>query len=254
MLTATIGGGKGGGGKTTLTRNLAPILARRGRVLVIDADSQGGLTLASGISAPPYTLADVLLGKRTLRAATLEAGSFHILPAGRALAEAELAIAGKIGRESILKRALASATADYDMVLIDSGPSLGLMSVNALAASDGVVCVVRPQAQDLAALGEYMQTVSEIQAAINPTLTVIGIVANEYSTQLNHHAEALEVLKTQTGAPMLGTVGRSVRLAEASAQGLALADYDKSNDRISEIETIARGIERWQRKQQSQAH
>lgn len=250
MLTATIGGGKGGTGKTTLTRNLAPIFARSWRVLVIDADSQGGLTLASGVSAPPYTLADVLLGRRSLRQVALESGPFHIVPAGRALAEAELAIAGKIGRESILKRALASVANDYDLALIDSGPSLGLMSVNALAASNGVVCVVRPQAQDLAALGEYLQTVSEIQAAINPTLAVIGIVANEFSTQLNHHAEAVEMLKSETGAPLLGTVGRSVRLAEASAQGLALADYDKSNDRVSEIEAIAKGIEKWQRKQQ----
>ncbi len=250
MLVITVGGGKGGTGKTTLTRNIAPILAKRARVLAIDADSQGGLTLATGITAPPYTLADVLTQKRALRGAIADAGTFSLVCAGRALAEAELVISGKIGRESLLKRALDTVANDYDIALIDSGPSLGLMSINALAASDGVVCVVRPQAQDLGALAEYLQTVAEIQGAINPALSVIGIVANEYSTQLNHHAEALEMLKRDTGAPMLGTVGRSVRLAEASAQGLALADYDKSNDRVSEIEHIVRGIERWLKSKQ----
>lgn len=250
MQVITIGGGKGGTGKTTFTRNLAPLLARRWRVLAIDGDSQGGLTLASGITTPPYMLADVLMGKRTLSGAMVDAGAFRIVCASRALAEAELVIAGKIGRESLLRRALATVADDFDVVLIDSGPSLGLMSVNALAASDGVVCVVRPQAQDLGALAEYMQTVAEIQSAINPSVATIGIVANEYSTQLNHHAEALEVLKRDTGTPLLGTIGRSVRLAEAAAQGLALADYEPSNDRVGEIEHITRGIERWLKRQQ----
>lgn len=251
MQVITIGGGKGGTGKTTFTRNLAPLLARRWRVLAIDGDSQGGLTLASGITTPPYTLADVLMGKRTLSGAMVDAGAFRIVCAGRALAEAELAISGKIGRESLLKRTLATVANDYDIALIDSGPSLGLMSVNALTASDGVVCVVRPQAQDLAALGEYLQTVAEIQSAINPALSIIGIVANEYQAQLNHHTEALEVLKRDIGAPMLGTIGRSVRLAEAAAGGLALADYDKNNPRVDEIEHITKAIEKWLKNQLS---
>ena len=251
MQVLTIGGGKGGTGKTTLTRNLAPLLAKTWRVLAVDADSQGGLTRSSGISPPPYTLADVMLNKRPLSAAIVDAGAFSLLGAGRELAEAELAIAGKIGRESILAKALATVATTYDVVLIDSGPSLGLMSINALAASTGVLCVVRPQAQDLAALGEYLQTVSDVKGAINPALSIVGIVANEYSGQMNHHLEAVEVLKRDTGAPMLGTVGRSVRLAEAAAGGLTLADYDRTNPRVDEIEQVTKAINKWLKNQQS---
>lgn len=239
---------KGGVGKTTVTRNIAPHLARRRRVLCVDADPQGALSRAFGVvladDAP--TLADVLTGAAPIAAAIVETPEgLAVVPADRGLAEAELTIAGKMGRETTLRRALGAVADRFDLVLIDAPPALSLLSVNVLAAVGAVLIPTRPNTQDLHALREFLATVVDARAALNERLEVLGIVPNEYDARLTLHTDAMAAMR-EAHLPVLGvTIGRSVRVAEAMGAAQSIATYDAGNPRADEFKQLAKEVDRW---------
>lgn len=250
MLVIAVANHKGGVGKTTVARNIAPALATRRRVLAVDLDPQGALSRSLGVTlnADALTLADVLTGGAPAARALVELSpTLALLPSDRRLAEAELTIAGKMGRETMLRRALAALADRFDVVLIDTPPTLGLLMVNALAAAHGVLIPTRPNTQDLHALRDFLATVDEARAALNPELHTLGIVANEYDARLTLHADALAAMR-DAGLPVLGVqIGRSVRVAEASGAALALRDYDAGNPRVDEFDRLTKDLETWLR-------
>ena len=180
MYICAIANQKGGVGKTTTAHNLGVQLARNAktRVLLLDLDAQGNLSDACGLDPQTleYTVFDVLAGNASIAEAksTLEAG-LDILPANIRLAEAELAFAGRMGRENLLKKALLSVSGEYDYVLIDCPPSLGLLTVNALNAANGLLIPVQVEYYALAGLALIRQT-AELVRDLNPDLAILGLV------------------------------------------------------------------------------
>jgi chromosome partitioning protein len=247
MQAIAVANHKGGVGKTTVTRNIAPVLASRRRVLCVDMDPQGALTRSLGIElgASDLTIADAITWAAPAAHAIVDISPrLSLLPADRRLAEAELTIAGRSGREEALRRALATLGDRYDLALIDAPPTLGLLMVNTLIASDGVLIPTRPNTQDLHALRDFLATIDALSATTRHDVQALGIVANEYDTRAALHADALAAMRG-AGLKVLGTIGRSVRVAEASGAAQSIADYDAGNPRAAEFKRIAKDVDRW---------
>ena len=209
MQTIAIGTHKGGVGKTTLTFNLAHELANAGtRVLMIDADYQASLTGMSGCAeSPGHNLTQIMTGALSIRSVITELRSnLHLVPADVELANAELTLTAKIGRENILRRALAALDDQLDVCLIDCPPSLSLMTVNALAASQGVLVPLQPTSVDLRALDLFLATINDVHAQINPHLVLMGAVLTFYDPRYSLHGEAMKALQ-DAGLKVLGTIG-----------------------------------------------
>ena len=206
---------KGGTGKTTAVRTLADAFRRRGvQTLAIDLDPQGNLSDYFGLAAEKVTIADVLCG----RARAAEAISYDLIPANLALAEAELLLAGKMGRELRLRRALAEVTGEYELILIDCPPSLGLLTVNALVASDRALITAEAQYFALRAVDQAMEVVELARDTLNPELAVLGLLLNRADMRTLHSRAALASLRERYGATVFETVVRSSIAYAASAQ------------------------------------
>ena len=189
MYICSIANQKGGVGKTTTTHNLGVQLARdaQKRVLLLDLDAQGNLSDACGLEPQTLerTVFDVLAGNVPIAGAksTLETG-LDILPANIRLAEAELAFAGRMGRENLLKKALASVAGEYDYVLIDCPPSLGLLTVNALNAANGLLVPVQVEYYALAGLALIRQTAELVRDRKTLNKDVAAALADEWGDAL----------------------------------------------------------------------
>jgi chromosome partitioning protein len=215
---------KGGTGKTTAVRTLTDVLRRSGvRTLAVDLDPQGNLS--DYFDLPPDvqpTIADVLSGR--FRAA--EAVHADTIPASLSLAETELMLGGKMGRELTLKRALAKLPDDYDVILIDCPPSLGLLTVNALVASDWAMITAEAQYFALQGVEQAMEVVELARDSLNPDLALLGVLLNVADMRTVHSREALVSLKERFGEQMFDTVIRaSIAYAESAERATSILDH-----------------------------
>jgi chromosome partitioning protein len=220
---------KGGVAKTTSTLNLGVALSERGLdVLLVDLDPQSNLTMSQGIDPERVerSMFDVLVHKTPITE-VVEHREVDIAVASIDLAGAELALASMIGRERALEKALMAVRADYDYILIDTPPSLGLLTVNALTASNGVIVPVQCEYLSLRGLVQLEATLQTIRENLNPDVRIRGILPTMLDTRLLHAREALELLERNFGDLVFRTrVKKTVRLAEAPVAGKSVMAYD----------------------------
>jgi chromosome partitioning protein len=215
---------KGGTGKTTTVRTLTDVMRRSGvRTLAVDLDPQGNLSdyfdLPTDVEP---TIADVLSG----RATAAEAIHQDIIPANLSLAEAELMLGGKMGRELTLRRALAKLADDYELILIDCPPSLGLLTVNALVAADRALITAEAQYFALQGVEQAIEVVELARDSLNPQLTLIGVLLNLADMRTVHSREALASLKERFGEQVFDTVIRtSIAYAESAERARSILDH-----------------------------
>ncbi|HTB70967.1 MAG TPA: ParA family protein, partial [Solirubrobacteraceae bacterium] len=215
---------KGGTGKTTAVRTLTDAFRRSGvRTLAIDLDPQGNLS--DYFDLPPDvepTIADVLAG----RASAGEAIHEDLIPANLLLAEAELMLGGKIGRELTLRRALAKAPERYELILIDCPPSLGLLTVNALVAADHALITAEAQYFALQGVEQAIELVELARDGLNPELSLLGVLLNLADMRTVHSREALASLKERFGEQVFDTTIRSsIAYAESAERARSILDH-----------------------------
>ena len=223
-VTIAILSQKGGTGKTTMTRTLSDVFSRLGLdVLAIDADPQGNLSdyFDADPDASP-TLSDVLQGQA--RAADAVHGD--VLPANLTLAEAELALAGKIGRETTLRNALRDLKRQKDVILIDCPPTLGLLTVNALVAADHAILSTEAQYFSLQGMEQAVEVLDLARDSLNPELELLGVVMNIVNMRTRHARQTREALEERFGEKLFRTVIRqSIVYAESAERAVSILDY-----------------------------
>ena len=215
---------KGGTGKTTTVRTLTDVLRRSElRTLAVDLDPQGNLSdyfdLPTDVEP---TIADVLSG----RAKAAEAIHQDIIPANLSLAEAELMLGGKMGRELTLRRALAKLGEDYDVILIDCPPSLGLLTINALVAADYALITAEAQYFALQGVEQAIEVLDLARDSLNPELELVGVLLNLADMRTVHSREALTSLKERFGEQVFETVIRSsIAYAESAERAKSIVEH-----------------------------
>jgi chromosome partitioning protein len=215
---------KGGTGKTTTVRTLADVLRRIDvRTLAVDLDPQGNLS--DYFDLPPDTnptIADVLAGTTTASGAIHEG----LIPASLNLAETELMLGGKIGRELTLRRALKEVQGEYEIVLVDCPPSLGLLTVNALVAADHALVTAEAQYFALQGVEQAMEVIEIARESLNDELSLLGVLLNLADMRTVHSREALESLKERFGEKVLDSVVRSsIAYAESAERAVSILDH-----------------------------
>lgn len=220
---------KGGVAKTTTTLNLGVALRDMGyRVLAVDLDPQSNLSMSQGIDVEelPLTMFDVLV-RETPISNLIQAREIDIVPAGIELAGAELALTATIGRERALQRALKPVMDKYDVILIDTPPSLGLLTINAMVASHGVIVPVQCEYLSLRGLAQLQATLEQVREHLNPEIAIVGILPTMYDARTLHGREAVDILTQSFGDLVYPTrIGKTIRLAEAPVSGRSVMSYD----------------------------
>ncbi len=240
---------KGGVGKTTSTINLGAALAEYGRrVLLLDFDPQGALT--AGVGFQPHEL-DLtvynLLVDRNVTADDLvletNVPGMDLLPANIDLSAAEVALVNEVAREQVLARAIAPVLDRYDFVLIDCQPSLGLLTVNALAASDGVVIPMSCEYFALRGMALLVETIGKVQDRINPRLQIDGILATMYNARTLHHREALARVVEAFGDDVFHTViTPTIKFPDATVARVPITEYAPSSPGAESYRQLAREL------------
>jgi chromosome partitioning protein len=233
---------KGGVAKTTTTLNLGVAFRERGlRVLAVDLDPQGNLTMSQGFNPDSVerSMFDVLVHRVPLQDVIHE-GEIDIAVSSLDLAGAELALSSMIGRERALEKGLMSARPDYDFVLIDTPPSLGVLTVNALVAADGVVVPVQCEYLSLRGLVQLENTLSMIRENLNPNVEIVGILPTMFDGRTLHSREAIEILEENFGALVFRTrIRKTIRYAEAPVKGSSVLKYDPTGPAATAYRELA---------------
>ena len=239
---------KGGVGKTTSAINVAASLGVLGhKVVVVDLDPQGNSTSGVGIAKKnlKVTVNDVISGKCSADDAVLETNfdNLYVLPSNISLAGAEFGLYQQHDNEYILKNALEPLRRDYDYVIIDCPPSLGMLTVNAMSASGGVVIPMQCEFYALEGLSQLMITVSRIKQNYNPDLTITGILITMYNSRLLLSMQVMAELKKHYSDKLFDTpISRGVKLSEAPGFGMPVYYHDKRSKGASEYMEVAKQL------------
>jgi chromosome partitioning protein len=236
---------KGGVAKTTTTLNLGVALKEMGyRVLVVDLDPQGNLTMSQGMNpdAIERSMFDVLVHRVPI-SDVIHTVEVDIAVASIDLAGAELALSALIGRERALEKALVEVRDRYDYVLLDTPPSLGLLTINAFVAADGVIVPVQCEYLSLRGLVQLENTLAMVRENLNPNVRVQGIVPTMYDGRTLHAREAIEILEENFGDLVFQTrIRKTVRYAEAPVKGSSVLRYDPSGPAAQAYRDLAKEV------------
>jgi chromosome partitioning protein len=236
---------KGGVAKTTTTLNLAAAFSEEGhRVLCVDMDPQGNLTMSQGIDPDSLeqSMFDVLVHELSIRE-VIRRREIDIACASIDLAGAEIAMSMKIGRERALSKALRPVLDDYDFVCVDTPPSLGLLTVNALTAADQVIVPVQCEYLSMRGLLQLQNTLAMIRENLNPDVQIAGILPTMVDTRTLHAKEALEILEENFGDRVFGArIKKTVRFAEAPVKGMSVLKYDPTGTAADAYRQLAKEV------------
>lgn len=239
---------KGGTGKTTTTVNLSAAIAEFGkRVLIVDADPQGNATSGVGINKNELgkTVYDLLLGKASAQEVLIENvyPSLDVIPCNINLTGAEIELVGALSRETRLKKALAAIVDKYDFIFIDSPPSLGLLTLNALVASDSVIVPIQCEFYALEGVSQLMNTLALIRDNLNTSLSVEGVLLTMADFRTNLTTEVINEIKEYFKDKVYKTIiPRNVRLSEAPSHGKPITLYDSGSIGSQKYRSLAAEI------------
>jgi chromosome partitioning protein len=236
---------KGGVAKTTTTLNLGVAFSEHGlKVLLVDLDPQGNLTMSQGLNPDSIerSMFDVLVHRLPIQE-VIHHAEVDLAVSSIDLAGAELALSSMIGRERALEKALAEVKDSYDYVLIDTPPSLGLLTINALVASTGVIVPVQCEYLSLRGLVQLENTLSMIRENLNPVVEIEGILPTMYDSRTLHSREAVEILQENFGDLVFDTkIRKTVRYAEAPVKGTSVLKYDPSGNAAEAYRQLAKEV------------
>jgi chromosome partitioning protein len=236
---------KGGVAKTTTTLNLGVALAERGkRVLAVDLDPQSNLTMSQGIDPDDLerSMFDVLVHKTPMEDIIVQR-EIDLAVASIDLAGAELAMSSMIGRERALQKAILPLRSTYDYVFVDTPPSLGLLTINALTAADSVIVPVQCEYLSLRGLIQLENTLSMIRENLNPDVRIRGILPTMFDGRTLHSREAVEILQENFGNLVFDTrIRKTIRYAEAPVKGTSVLKYDSNGNAARAYRDLAQEV------------
>ncbi|NPV89054.1 ParA family protein [Coprothermobacteraceae bacterium] len=230
-MTLAIANQKGGVGKTTTALSLATLFSKERKVLLVDMDAQGNATTGLGVSKSQLKLTtyDVLVADAPVSETILKVReNLYLIPSSLDLAGAEVELVNLLSRESRLRNALEPVSDRFDLIIIDTPPSLGLLTINALTASDWLLVPIQCEFFALEGVGQLLKTVNLVKKFLNPKIDILGYLLTMYDKRTKLSQEVERELREYFGDKVFSTViPRSVRLAEAPSYGQSIIEYDR---------------------------
>jgi chromosome partitioning protein len=244
---------KGGVAKTTTTLNLGVAFSEHGyKVLLVDLDPQGNLTMSQGLNPDSIerSMYDVLVHRLPIEQ-VIEAREVDVAVSSIDLAGADMALSSQIGRERALEKALAPVRDRYDFILIDTPPSLGLLTVNAFVAATGVLVPVQTEYLSLRGLVQLENTLAMVRENLNPEASIMGILPTMFDRRITHAREADEILRENFGELVYNTrIRKTVRFAEAPVKGSSILAYEPTGEAAAMYRDLAKEVLNGQKSRQ----
>lgn len=241
MKIITITNQKGGTGKTSIAVNLGVALASMGKkILLLDLDPQSNLTYSFGIHRPKNTIVEVLQGKQTIQTILVKREGLDIAPSSSRLADLEVSIINKIGREQLLSERLKDLEG-YDYIFIDSPPALSILTVNALTVANEVLIPLQMEILSLQGLTQLLRTIDEVKGVLNKNLKIGGIVVSMFDSRRRLSSEVLNEIKNNLKEKVFNSVIRiCVKIAEAPSFAKSVLSYSPSSNGASDYKELAK--------------